>query len=195
MKKKIIFGMVSVMTVLALVGCGLTGNKNTTNEGGQSVGATSADAVLNKAFDRYEADDKFPLMGGDAEHAVDGKAGIYSLTDVEGLQATIHIAEEQIAQIDEAATAVHAMNANNFTAGALHLKDANNAKDFVAKLKDSILATQWICGFPEELEIYTVDDVYVVLAFGAEDLVDDFTDELEDAYGKAAARLVEHEFM
>ena len=187
MKKGILIAVVAVVAVAAIV-CGvvfLGGNKAPKVEV-----ADSAD-VLNKVVSTYAEDEKFFAMGGDMMNPVDNAAGIYSLEDKEGMVATLHISEELIAEIDEAASYMHAMNANTFTGAAFHLADAAKAEVFSTALKDSITSTQWMCGFPEKLVMYTINGgEYVVYAVGAADLLDNFSAKLVAVYGEAAVETV-----
>ncbi len=193
MKKIVVMTLITAMTVLTLAACGGKGQETSeapgtqaTEEESNKVEIAASDEALNKILDTYAEDEKFMMMGGDAENVVDGKAGIYNLSDKEGLMNTLHISEDLIAQIDEAGSAVHAMNANSFTAGAFHLAEDTDAAAFAASLKDSILSTQWMCGFPEHLTIYTVNSDYVLYALGAADLVDVFNGKLKTVYADAA---------
>jgi hypothetical protein len=130
-------------------------------------------------------------MGGDFTNPVDNAPGIYSLEDKESVVATLHISEDLIGQIDEAGSFMHAMNANTFTSAAFHLTDAKSAETFAASLKDSITSTQWMCGIPEKLVMYTINGgEYVVYAVGAADLIDNFSAKLVAAYGEAAVETV-----
>ena len=86
---------------------------------------------------------------------------------------------------------MHAMNANTFTSAAFHLTDAKSAETFSTSLKDSITSTQWMCGIPEKLVMYTINGgEYVVYAVGAADLIDNFSAKLVAAYGEAAVETV-----
>ena len=86
---------------------------------------------------------------------------------------------------------MHAMNANTFTGAAFHLTDAKTAETFAASLKDSITSTQWMCGIPEKLVMYTINGgEYVVYAVGAADLLDNFSQKLVAVYGEAAVETV-----
>ena len=40
--------------------------------------------------------------------------------------------------------------------------------------KSSILATQWICGFPDTLVIINVDGTYVITAYGQKEIMETF---------------------
>ncbi len=186
MKKGIIIAIVAVVAVAAIV-CGvifLGGNAPKVEV------ADSAD-VLNKVISTYAEEEKFFAMGGDFTNPVDNAAGIYSLEDKESVVATLHISEDLIGQIDEAGSFMHAMNANTFTSAAFHLTDAKSAETFAASLKDSITSTQWMCGIPEKLVMYTINGgEYVVYAVGAADLIDNFSAKLVAAYGEAAVETV-----
>lgn len=187
MKKGIIIAVVAVVAVAAIV-CGVIflGGGNTP----KVEVADSAD-VLNKVVSTYAEEEKFFAMGGDFTNPVDNAAGIYSLEDKESVVATLHISEDLIGQIDEAASYMHAMNANTFTGAAFHLTDAKTAETFAASLKDSITSTQWMCGIPEKLVMYTINGgEYVVYAVGAADLLDNFSQKLVAVYGEAAVETV-----
>lgn len=187
MKKGIIIAVVAVVAVAAIV-CGVIflggGNAPTVEV------ADSAD-VLNKVVSTYAEEEKFFAMGGDFTNPVDNAPGIYSLEDKESVVATLHISEDLIGQIDEAGSFMHAMNANTFTSAAFHLTDAKSAETFSTSLKDSITSTQWMCGIPEKLVMYTINGgEYVVYAVGAADLIDNFSAKLVAAYGEAAVETV-----
>lgn len=187
MKKGIIIAVVAVVAVAAIV-CGVIflGGGNTP----KVEVADSAD-VLNKVVSTYAEEEKFFAMGGDFTNPVDNAAGIYSLEDKESVVATLHISEDLIGQIDEAASYMHAMNANTFTGAAFHLTDTKTAETFAASLKDSITSTQWMCGIPEKLVMYTINGgEYVVYAVGAADLLDNFSQKLVAVYGEAAVETV-----
>lgn len=187
MKKGILIGVIAVVAVAAIV-CGVIflGGDNT-----PKVEVADSAVVLNKVFSTYAEDEKFFAMGGDMMNPVDNAAGIYSLEDKEGLVATLHISEDLIGQIDEAASYMHAMNANTFTGAAFRLADPATAETFSASLKESITATQWMCGIPEKLVMYTINGGdYVVYAVGAADLLDNFSAKLVAVYGESAVETV-----
>ena len=86
------------------------------------------------------------------------------------------------AYIDDAASMMHMMNANTFTAGAYHIADAANQQAFCDKLKDNIMNRQWMCGFPDTLIIVTIGDNYVVSAFGNAEVIETFKTKLTAEY-------------
>lgn len=186
MKKRILFAAVAMVLIVALAACGTT-QKDDENK----VEIESSVALLNGVWDTYAEENKFYVVGGDFSNPVDNAAGAFNITDVENATATLHITEDNLALIDEAGTMIHGMNPNTFTAAAYHLADAANAETFVTSLKDSIKSTQWMCGFPDTLIIYTVNDDYVVAAFGNAEAIETFKTQLATVYGEAATLNVE----
>ena len=185
MKKflSIAIAIIMVVGVLFLVGCGKESTPKVEI-------ADSADA-LNKVFTTYAEEEKFFGMGGDMVNPVDGAAGKFGLEDKESAVATLHISEDLIAQVSEAGSYMHAMNANTFTSAAFKLAEGTDATAFATALKDSITSTQWMCGFPEKLVMYSINGgEYVVYAVGAADLLDNFSAKLVAVYGEAAVEVV-----
>lgn len=183
--KKIGVYLMAAMLMLTCAACG----KTTTEEKAE---VTSADALLNTVWDAFTEDEAFAVVGGDSEHAVDGAAGILDISNTDTLVYTLHIPEAEIENIDEAASLIHAMNTNTFTAAALHMKVSENAEAFIEALENEIMNTRWMCGFPDIYKIFSVNaGDYVVYAFGSEDNVENFKTHLEEAYGDAVTVYVE----
>lgn len=185
--KRIIKWMV-VMTVMlvAVTGCG---KKEQTSE--TKVEVTDSAQLLNNVWDEFADDQKFAAMGGDFGNPVDGAAGIFNIEDTENLTYMLYIPAESVPMIDEAASLIHAMNVNTFTGAAFHLTDKSQADALVASLKENILNTQWMCGFPDELAIYVVNGEYVVSAFGNAEIMANFKAKLSEIYGEGAVVAVE----
>ena len=138
--------------------------------------------VLGNIWAAVAEDSKFFAMGGDYENPVDGAPGAYNLAD-EGLTATFLVPADQIANIDEAATLIHAMMANNFTFGAYHVTGDVNA--FVEAMHTAITGNQWMCGMPEKLIIAVVGGEYVVAGFGINDAIAPFETAFTATYPEA----------
>ncbi len=186
MKKGIAFILVMTVMLLSLVGCG---KKEAASE--VQVEVTDSAQLLNKVWDEFEESQKFSAMGGDFSNPVDSAAGIFNIEDTENLTYMLYIPAESVAMIDEAASLIHAMNANTFTGAAFHLTDAANADELVNELKVNIQNTQWMCGFPDELAIYVVNGEYVVSAFGNAEIMENFKTKLTEVYGEGAVVAVE----
>lgn len=183
MIKRITALVMAVLMVVSLCACGGNPEEN-------KVQIESSVALLDSIWTTYGEEEKFPVMGGDFSAPVDGGAGAFNLTDKENAVATLHIAEGDIALVSEAATIIHAMNANTFTAAAYRLAEGTDGEAFVTSLKDSIKATQWMCGFPDTLVIYTIGD-YVVAAFGNQDAINLFKTKLVAVYADATLSVEE----
>ncbi len=151
------------------------------------AGSDSADdaaALLNKVWAKFADEEKFFAMGGHFSNPVDGAAGKYDIAMVEDLDGSLGLPQANAADIDDAASLMHAMNANTFTGAAYHLKDGVDASAFASAIKSHLATRQWMCGIPETLLIVSVDG-YVVTAFGANDIVSNFKTKLAGEFASA----------
>ncbi len=200
--KKTMTALLAALMVLSFASCN---NSNSSSSGSSSASsqvssqepASSEEskaestikdslALLDSVWNSFKEDDKFPIAGGDMteENMTDGTPGIFGLADAAELDRMLGFPQEDADKIDGAASIYHMMNLNTFTCGAFHVKDAANIDSLTAALKDNIMKRQWICGFPDKLVVAVVDD-YIVSFFGAEDLVDEFRDQLTAVYSSA----------
>lgn len=147
--------------------------------------------ILTDVWNAFADEEKFPAMGGDYTTMVDGAPGAFDITKTEDLAAMLYVPADLAGQIDEGASLLHGMNLNTFTGAALHLTDAANAESFTTALKENILGTQWMCGFPDTLVIYTVNEEYVVYAFGNVDAIATFKAKVAEVYGDNAVLVAE----
>ncbi len=184
MKKAIIIGVTAVVVIAAIViGAVFLFSANSAPK----MEFTDTADVINKVVDTYSEENKFFAIGGDMEAPVDGKAGLMKLSDTETVNYMLHTNDELLSQVDEVASFVHAMNANTFTSGAFKLKDATGAEAFTTSLKDSVLATQWMCGVPEKIVVFTVNGGdYVVYAVGNGEAVEYFKTQFTTVMGESA---------
>lgn len=185
MKKIIALIMVAVL-MLTFAACGgnTDNNGDTNKEETPAVTIASPVELLNTVWASYADDEKFPVAGGDEANMNMEGPGVFGLENGgEGFVAITHFPAESVAKIDSAATLMHMMNANTFTGAAYHVVDADMAA-LVTEVKDSVMATRWMCGFPEKLVIVTVGE-YMVSYFGHADLVSTFTAKLQAAYPSA----------
>ena len=144
--------------------------------------SNGASTVLSNIWNKVPEDSKFFTMGGDMNNMVDGAPGVYSLED-EGLTSTLLIPADQIANVDEAASLVHGMMLNNFTAGAFHV--TGDAAAFADAMYTAISTNRWMCGMPEKLIVAIVDNEYVIACFGINDAINPFETALGEAYADA----------
>ncbi len=203
MNKKILISVIAIamaaVLVIAFAGCNKapTVNEEQSTEAQEIVtdaqdSATASNeitdtaSVINNVIALYAEDEKFAAMGGDMNNVKDGEAGMFDMSDADAANATLHISADLIAKTADAASYVHMMNANTFTAAAFKLADGTDAAQFANELKASILSTQWMCGFPEKLVMYTVNGEYTLYAVGAMDLLDNFSQKVAAVYGDSA---------
>ena len=180
MKKLLALVLAAVMT-LSVVACGSTEN-NGGNNG--NVEITDALEVLTTVWGTYGEADLFPVAGGDAEHANWEGPAKFDLAATEELEATYGVSADLAANVDDAATMMHAMMVNNFAVGVYHLTDASKMDEFTNTLKTDLLGKQWLCGQPEKVMIITIGD-YVVAGYGQSALLDTFKEKLTAEYEAA----------
>ena len=180
MKKLIALLLVMVMA-MGLIACGNNANTADTTEGAK--GPASALELLETVWAAHAEDEKFFTMGGDMNNMVDGAPGKYDLAD-EGLSSTLLIPEDQIANVDEVASLVHAMMLNNFTCGAFHV--TGDVAAFVEAMHTAIANNRWMCGMPEKMIIAVVETDYVIACFGINDAVAPFETAMNSVYGYEA---------
>ena len=147
--------------------------------------AAGAVGVLENIWNLYAEDEQFFVIGGNMESPVDGAPGNYDMAYAENLTYNLLVPADQLANIDEAATMIHAMNANTFTSGVVHLTEGTDAAAFAQIMRDAIQGNMWMCGFPETLTIAVVDGEYVLIAFGVNDAMNPFMTHFAEAYADA----------
>lgn len=208
MRKRLVMTVVACM-MLSLAGCG---NKDNTSEAGteevavvtteesttevteesteentetvQDVTINSAVDILNTVWGSYEETEKFPVGGGDSANLNFEGPAAFDATNAEELDVTLGFPAAQVEKIDDAASMMNAMMANNFTAGVYHLKDSADVQAVADALKENIMSKQWMCGMPEKMVVISVDG-YVISAFGLSDSIDTFKAKLTQTYGTA----------
>lgn len=174
MKKRVAVLLFAVLAIF-MVACGAD------KKGGQDVQITDSLELLNTVWGGFAEEDKFPVGGGDSANINFEGPAQFDAANTDELEVTLGFPAAQADKIDGAASMMHMMNANNFTAGVYHLTDASNAQALADALKENILARQWICGMPEKMIVANVGD-YVISVFGLNITVDSFKAELQEAY-------------
>ena len=184
MMKKIIAIALAAVMILSIAACAKqNGGNGTAASSDASKGQTeSALGILEKVWSKYSADEKFPATGGSEKHMKEDMPGKFDASDAEALDSELGFPKANASEIDDAASLMHMLNQNNFSCGVYHVKDSGNAEALAGKIKENILARQWLCGFPEKLVILTVGD-YIVSVFGAGELTDPFVAKLSAEYG------------
>lgn len=141
----------------------------------------SALEILETVWGKYAEEEKFSIIGGNIEANIMDAPGSYDMTYAENMTWNLLVPAEQIANITEAASMIHMMNANTFTCGAFKITGIS-AADFGAAMQQAIQNNQWMCGFPDSLLIQSFGDAYVVVAFGNTDAMTSFGNHMKAMY-------------
>lgn len=184
MKKKIALLLLTVMAI-SLVACGEKDTANNNDAAKDGKQAESALDVLQSTWETYEEENKFAAGGGDSQNMVMDEPGKFDAANTEELNGTLGFPADSAGKIDDAASLMHMMNANTFTAGAYHVTNADDVQGVADALKESIMNRQWLCGFPETLIIVKVNDNYLVSAFGNGEIIETFKTKLTGVYADA----------
>lgn len=193
MKKNIAL-FVCLTVLMGIMGCGKSNDTTEESKVVETVDVEDATALLSDVWSMYEEADKFPVSGGGYDNMNMEGPGKIDVTQADTLDSLLGVPGEGASMIDDAASMLHMMNANTFTAGAYHLTDASNQQKFEDLLKDNIMNRQWMCGFPETLIIVSVGEEYVVSAFGKADMIETFKTKLQAQY-EAAEVIYEENLM
>ena len=182
--KKIISLVLAGVMALSLAACGTEKPAETNAPETTAAPSTveSALAVLENIWANYGEDEKFAVIGGNMENPVDGAPGNYDMAYAENLTWNLLVPAEQLANVDEAATMIHMMNANTFTSGVVHLTEGTDAAAFAQVMRDAIQSNRWMCGFPETLTVAVIGGEYVVIAFGVNDAMNPFMTHFAEAF-------------
>lgn len=194
--------MLLVFVMIAAIFAGCANNTPANTEGTTTEPTTTAptivtpDSALNlleTVWALFAEDQKFPTMGGDMESATMDAPGSNKLGGEENTLYNLYVPDDQLANISEAATLFHAMNLNTFTTGALKLAEGVDAAAFAKTMRDTIMSTHWMCGFPERLIVANIGE-YVIVAFGLDGvnnpesgkIITNFVTHLQEAYPDTA---------
>lgn len=171
--KKISLIAVLTLIVVLLASCG-----------GKAVTSSYADSleVINTIWSNVAEADKFPVGGGDSANLNAEGPGKFDHTNKDELDVTLALPAALADKIDDAASMMHMMNANQLTAAAYRLVEGTDAESFAKDYKANLDGRRWMCGFPEKFVVIQSGN-YVVTAFGNGMNIDNF---------KAAAEKLEN---
>lgn len=189
--KKILALVLALTMVAAMAACTPATNNDTTNGTTEAtteattgttennapvLGGDSALDLLTNIWTAFPEEGKFPVMGGDEANINWEGPGKVVLPGAEGNALwNLNIPEDQLSNIAEAATLVHAMNTNTFASCALKLVDGADEAAVAKAIADGILGTHWMCGFPEKMVVVSANGCLIV-AFGHEMNITNLTD-------------------
>lgn len=180
--KKTLSLILALALAISLMACG---KKDSGNGDASSDAPADSLTILNKVWESYTDDEKFPAAGGDYDHSVDNVPGVFDVSNAENLSYLLTVPADDAALIDDAASLMHMMNMNTFTCGVLRTANAEDAAKLAEDMRDAIQAKQWMCGFPDKLVVATLGS-YVISMYGDKELIDTFRDKLLAAYADAS---------
>lgn len=141
--------------------------------------------LLNSVWALFAEDEKFAVTGGDfSSEELIQEAGSFGLENPDSIDYVAGFPAAEIGNIDSAATLMHMMNQNTFTAGAYHVADGADIAALSKAIRNNIMERMWMCGFPDKLIVVNVGD-YIVSAFGKNQPIDNFAAHLVEAYPTA----------
>lgn len=192
MKKSFII-LIAGITAVSMAGCS-SGSDSSAGENEisavteiavQNLADTPLD-ILNTVWDSYAEDEKFPAAGGDfsEENNNMNGPGLYGTEDAEGIESMFGLPAASVSKLESAASLMHMMNANTFTCGAFRVKEGEDVSVVASEIRDTLMARDWLCGFPDKLVIFTGGND-VIAFFGKTDPVDTFKAKLKESFSNA----------
>lgn len=186
--------------LLLLTGCVRAPQDSTTTQpvittpgpsqnGNTTAPDTSVDSdsvgVLEKIWGLYGDADRFAVFGGSMESPVNDAPGALDLSNGEELFGKYLLPEAQIPNVTEAASLMHMMNGNIFTAAVVTLGDGADGEAVAKAWREAIHQNRWICGQPDKMLMYRIGD-HVLMAFGSADAMDVFEAKTVEAFPEGA---------
>lgn len=173
MKKLTVFLWIAAI-VLSLSGCGKGQDTVEKNQESTESAYAAPLEILTQIVDAYGEDELFAMYGGNQENAVMDAPGAFDVSKTEELENLFGLPNDQISDLEDAASMVHMMNSNTFTGAAYRLKDGVDTQAFADAVKSSILEKQWMCGQPDTLLILQVDGSFLIMAYGEANIMEIF---------------------
>ena len=143
---------------------------------------TKSAALLAAIWDRYGQDERFASYGGTVEHSISDAPGDLDLANTDELTGMYLIPADRLAQLKDAASLVHMMNSNIFTAAVVELSDVSQLGTFAENWRNAIRQNRWICGQPDRMVMAVPEQGRVLMAFGSNDTMDIFETHMKEAY-------------
>lgn len=187
MKKTIITLLLISVLAVSVSACGTQSSEKPSS--GNSASSENKESIadpvslLDAVWKTYSEEEKFPAGGGDfsEENNKQDAAGKYSLEDMESVDSMLGFPAASGDKVEDAASLMHMMNGNTFTAAAYKVKDGQDPSAVAADIKSNLSSRQWVCGCPDKLLI-AVSGNYVVSAFGEAEIMNTFKEKLTSVY-------------
>jgi hypothetical protein len=143
---------------------------------------TKSAELLAAIWNRYAQEERFASYGGTVEHSISDAPGDLDLGNIDELTGKYLIPSDRVEQLEDAASLVHMMNSNIFTAAVVELSDVAQLGAFAESWRDAIRQNRWICGQPDRMVMAVPEQGRVLMAFGSSDAMDVFETHMKEAY-------------
>lgn len=194
--KKLITLLLVLTMVLSMAACASVEPEKEPENTEPVDHSAAAVEILQDVWSLYPEEEQFPVSGGNMEYHMEqmekdenymppNAPGVYDMAYAENLPYLLYIPEAEMANVDAAATMIHAMLANNFSSGVVHVKAGTDVNAMATAIKDNLAQTQWICGTPDQMLVAVVGGEYVLVAFGINDAMNPFVTRFGEAYPDA----------
>lgn len=202
--KKLFAFLLAVALIAAMTGCRPATTTDTTPSTQPSTSPTEAPTpgtsetptpgtsaqsdsakILAQIWQTYNDDERFAVYGGAVENSVADAPGDLDITNAEEITGRYLLPEAQLSAVTEAASLVHMMNNNIFTAVVFRLSDGTQMQTVAKALRDNAQGNQWICGQPDKLFVADMGNGHLLMVFGSSEAVDTFKAKLSGVYANA----------
>lgn len=153
--------------------------------GGTVSGESEAVDLLSSIWDKFGDDEKFASYGGDVENAVDNAPGQLDLKNVEEITSKFMLPQEHIGKVKDAASLVHLMNSNIFTAALFRLENAADTEAVADAIFQRLQNQQWICGSPDRLLVAEVLPGRILMVYAGNDAMTMFREKMDAVFADA----------
>lgn len=103
------------------------------------------------------------------------------MDDADNLDVPSHFPADKSDSIHDAASLILHDERQQLYLRRVPCENSGDISAVADALRQNVQNTQWMCGFPDKLVVLTYGE-YVVVPFGADDLVDDFVNTMTATY-------------
>jgi len=143
-------------------------------------------AILGQIWEQFSQEERFACYGGSVEDAEENAPGSLELDNIEELASKYLFPGAMLQDVKEAASLVHMMNSNIFTAMVVRLSSDGDMEMLYKQWRDAIQNNRWICGQPDRLIMAQIDSYSLLMSFGSKDIMTQLQQKLAAAYPNAA---------